>query len=77
MLKPQLSGLWVPEEGVGKAVCISGCVCVRVDSVKGTLGLTGQQQMYTLSFAKTSHLFSWFCFSLPVGSGPSLANKGA
>ena len=33
--KPQLSGLWVPEEGAGKAVCISGCVCVHVWTASG------------------------------------------
>ena len=75
--KPRLSLLWVPEEGVGKGcVCIWMCRCV-CGQRQGTLGLTEQQQMYTLSLQKQVICFPGFVFLLPVGSGPSLHTKGA
>ena len=76
--KPWFSLLWVPDEGAGKGcLCIWMCRCACVDSVRGTLGLTEQQQMYTLSLQRQVICFPGFVFLLPVGSGPSLQTKGA
>ena len=75
--KPQLSHLWVPEEGVGKGcVCIWMCRCACVDSVRGTLGLRAAANVHTV-FAKASRLLSWFCFFPPCGLWTLLANKGS